>query len=61
MKDIDTLRDKVREAGGELHVVKNTLMDLALDKTGIPHGKLLEGSSLVGFAIADAAALWQKC
>ncbi len=57
VKDIDTLRAKVREAGGELHVTKNTLMGLALDKVGTPHGELLEGSSLMGFAMADAAAL----
>jgi len=57
VKDIDALRAKVREAGGELHVTKNTLMTLALDKAGIQHGKLLEGTSLMGFALADAAAL----
>ena len=26
MKDFDALRAKIREAGGEFHVVKNTLM-----------------------------------
>ena len=30
MKDMDELRAKVREAGGEFHVVKNTLVKLAL-------------------------------
>jgi large subunit ribosomal protein L10 len=57
VKDIDTLRAKVREAGGEIHVTKNTLMGIALDKVGVAHGELLEGSSLMGFALADAAAL----
>lgn len=57
VKDIDVLRAKVREAGGELHVTKNTLMGMALDNVGTPHGKLLEGTSLMGFAMADAAAL----
>ncbi len=57
VKDIDALRAKVREAGGELHVTKNTLMMMALDKAGIQHGNLLEGTSLMGFALADAAAL----
>ncbi len=57
VKDTDILRAKVREAGGELHVVKNTLMVMALDKAGIQHGKMLEGTSLMGFAMADAAAL----
>ena len=31
MKDIDTLRAKIRDAGGEAHIVKNTLMQMALD------------------------------
>ena len=30
MKDIDALRSEARDLGGELHVVKNTLMNLAL-------------------------------
>lgn len=57
MKDIDTLRAKAREAGAELHVVKNTLVAMALDNAGIQHGELLAGTSLMGFAMADAAAL----
>jgi large subunit ribosomal protein L10 len=35
MKDIDALRAKAREAGGQAHVVKNTLMELALKNTGV--------------------------
>jgi large subunit ribosomal protein L10 len=58
MKDIDGLRAKVRDAGGEMHVVKNTLFDLALEKSGIDKPKeYTEGSTLVGFAFNDAAAL----
>ena len=57
MKDIDTLRKKVRDAGGELHMVKNTLMDLAFDEIGITHRDLLSGSSIFGFAFSDAPAL----
>lgn len=56
MKDVDTLRAKVRDAGGQLHVVKNTLMSLALKNTGI-QAKTLQGTCLCGFAISDAAAL----
>lgn len=57
MKEIDTLRAKVREAGGELHVVKNTLMKLALEEAGVSKKDVFEGVSLVGFAFHDAAAL----
>ena len=31
MKQIDDLRAKVREAGGEFHIVKNTLAEVALN------------------------------
>jgi len=57
MKEIDALRTKVREAGGELHVVKNTLMKLALDEVGISQKDVFEGVSLIGFAFHDAPAL----
>lgn len=57
MKDVDTLRAKVRDAGGELHVIKNTLMKLALDEVGIADKGLFEGASLVGFAFHDAAGM----
>jgi large subunit ribosomal protein L10 len=56
MKDADAMRRKVRDAGGELHVVKNTLMDLALDHCNTKH-KALVGTCLMGFANADAPAL----
>jgi large subunit ribosomal protein L10 len=55
MKDIDNLRVKVREVGGQAHVVKNTLMELALKNSGIDEPML--GSTLVGFALQDAPAL----
>ena len=43
--------------GGELHIVKNTLFSIVLDQLGYDHGKLLENSTLVGFAFSDAPAL----
>ncbi len=55
MKDIDNLRVKVREVGGQAHVIKNTLMELALKEAGID--QTLEGTTLVGFATQDAPAL----
>lgn len=57
MKEVDTLRAKVRDAGGELHVVKNTLMKLALDEVGVSDKDLFDGVSMVGFAFQDAASL----
>jgi len=57
MKDIDTLRAKLRDAGGRLHVAKNTLMKRALDNAGIKSGDLLEGSTLCGFVEKDAPAV----
>jgi large subunit ribosomal protein L10 len=56
MKEVDALRSKVRDAGGQLHVVKNTLMGIALDHNSVRH-TTLEGTSLMGFAINDVPAL----
>jgi len=57
MKEIDTLRAKVRDAGGEMHVVKNTLMKIAMEKAGYKNLDVFKGLSLVGFALSDPAAL----
>ena len=35
MQNIDALRAKIREAGGEFHIVKNTLGKLAFEKAGL--------------------------
>jgi len=58
MKDLDAIRARLREAGGEFHVVKNTLARLALEKSGrsIPAG-YLENSTAMGFAFSDAPAV----
>ena len=58
MKQIDDLRSKVREAGGEFHIVKNTLGQVAFQSHGLPNAdKLLQGSSAVAFAFRDAPDL----
>lgn len=57
MKEIDALRAKAREVGSEMHVVKNTLFGLALDKFGIKADDYLEQTTLVGFAFDDAPSL----
>jgi large subunit ribosomal protein L10 len=56
MKDLDVIRAKARENGGEFHIVKNTLARLALEKTGysVPVD-FAEKSTAIGFAFTDAA------
>ncbi len=57
MKDIDTLRAKVRENGGEFHIIKNTLAKLAFEQAGLPvRQEQFEGSTAIVFAFADAPA-----
>jgi large subunit ribosomal protein L10 len=58
MKDMDLLRSKVREAGGEFHIVKNTLGKLALESQGltVPSG-FMEGSTAIFFAFQDVPIL----
>jgi large subunit ribosomal protein L10 len=58
MKDLDTLRSKVREIGGEFHVIKNTLGKIAFEESGyeVPEDLFL-GSTAAGFAFDDAPAM----
>jgi large subunit ribosomal protein L10 len=58
MKAIDSLRAKARENGSEVHVVKNTLFSIAMKNAGIEHAPdLLEGTTLIGFALQDPPGL----
>lgn len=58
VKDVDLLRSKLREVGGEFHIVKNTLVKLAFQQAGMPlPEKLFEETSAVAFAFEDAQAL----
>lgn len=58
MKQLDDLRLKVREAGGELHIVKNTLGEVAFKAAGLgDSASLLKGSTAVAFAFSDAAGM----
>lgn len=58
MKDIDELRRKVRDAGGEFHILKNTLSKIAFEGAGLTFPEdLFEGSTAVGFAFQDAPGL----
>ena len=56
MKDMENIRAQIRESGGEFHVVKNTLVKLALEASDypIPEG-LLEKSTAATFAFSDPA------
>jgi len=58
VKDMDALRDKVREVGGEFHVIKNTLGKIAFEDSGyeVPEDLFL-GSTSAGFAFEDAPAM----
>ena len=57
VKDMEEARAKVREAGGEFHVVKNRLAKLALKakELDIPEG-YLDNSTAIGFAFEDVAS-----
>jgi large subunit ribosomal protein L10 len=58
MKQVDELRAKVRDAGGEFHIIKNTLGEVALKQAGLSlPPKLLEGSSAVVFAFRDVPVM----
>ena len=57
MKQLDNVRSKVRESGGEFHVLKNTLARrvFAEQNIQVPEGYLLN-STAVSFAFSDPAA-----
>jgi large subunit ribosomal protein L10 len=58
MKGMDPLRGKLRDASGELHVVKNTLAQRALTAAGrqVPP-EMLTHSTAIGFAFSDVAGV----
>ena len=57
MKDLDNIRAKIRESGGEFHVVKNTLARRAFADMGMqfPSDYLVK-STAVSFAFNDPAS-----
>ena len=57
MKALDAIRAKVRETGGEFHIVKNTLARRVLADNGMEFPKdLLVKSTAISFAFKDPAA-----
>lgn len=58
VKQLDDLRAKARNAGGEFHIVKNTLGKLAFEQAGLKTPEdLLEGSTAIAFAFEDAPGM----
>jgi large subunit ribosomal protein L10 len=58
VKDMDDLRASVREAGGEFHIVKNTLMKRVMLNAELEiKEEHLVNTTAVGFAFEDAPAL----
>jgi len=57
MKDLDNIRAKVRESGGEFHILKNTLARRAFADNGmnLPAEYLVQ-STAVSFAFTDPAS-----
>ena len=57
MKDLDGIRAKIRESGGEFHVLKNTLARRAFAANGMELPKdYLVKSTAVSFAFTDPAS-----
>jgi len=54
VKDIEKIRAEAREVGAELHVVKNTLVNIALNNIGFEDKGVFDEASIVAFAFEDA-------
>lgn len=58
VKELERLRRKVRDLGGEFHVVQNRLARLTLKEAGLTLAEeALEGSTAIGFALDEPLAL----
>lgn len=58
VKELEGLRKNIREVGGQFLVVKNTLMELAFNDTGIKFPEeVLEGTTAIGFTAEDLPGL----
>jgi large subunit ribosomal protein L10 len=58
VKEMDELRARIRESGGEFHVVKNTLMKRVLEDSGLTLDEThFLNTTAIGFAFEDAPAL----
>ncbi|MFQ5943130.1 MAG: 50S ribosomal protein L10 [Anaerolineales bacterium] len=58
VKDLEGLRGQIREVGGEFHIVKNTLMDLAFRDLDLPLPEgATDGTTAIGFAPEEVPAV----
>lgn len=58
VKDLQALRNQIRDYGGEFHIVKNTLMDLAFKALDIPMPEAATtGTTAIGFAVDEIPAV----
>lgn len=58
MPEVNAARARLREVGGELHIVKNRLFERVLDENGYAYdSKFWEGNNVVVFANEDAPAV----
>ena len=54
MKDLEGLRRRLREVGGEFHIVKNSLLDRAAKQIGLNlPAEAMRGTTAIGFAGED--------
>lgn len=58
VKELQGLRQQIRELGGEFHIVKNTLADLAFKEVDVPlPDDALSGPTAIGFATEDVVGV----
>jgi large subunit ribosomal protein L10 len=58
VKDMDELRARIREAGGEFHIVKNTLLKRTFEEAGLEmKDEHFIKTTAIGFAFEDPPAL----
>jgi len=57
MKEMDALRVKVRETGGNIHVAKNTLLEMALKNKNLKTSGDIEGTTMLAYIPSDAPVL----
>jgi len=58
VKELEVLRRNIRDLGGQFHIVKNSLMELAFNDAGITlPEEVLNGTTAIGFTNEDLPAL----
>jgi large subunit ribosomal protein L10 len=54
VRETEELRAQIRKVGGEFHIVKNSLIALAMEKAGVtPPEGAFDGTTAIGFAEMD--------